>query len=133
MASMAANFRSACASERGAPECSTQHSPGGTPQVGHGTEDICLGVSSFFFIGTECDNAHPRNRPVLDIVRITATPSGWRFCAVLYSRRNDSMRGTPPSCFLSPEPSGRPLVADPCRYLDLLRPSIPWKYAHPLG
>jgi hypothetical protein len=43
----AENFRSKCGSERGAPEWNTQRSPAGTPQVGQGTEDICLGVSSF--------------------------------------------------------------------------------------
>jgi hypothetical protein len=50
MASMAANFLSTWGSERGAPECSTQLSSGGTPHVGQRTEDTCLGVSSFFFI-----------------------------------------------------------------------------------
>jgi len=50
MASIAANFRSTCGSERGAPDCSTQLSPAATPHVGQGTEDNCSGVSSFFFI-----------------------------------------------------------------------------------
>jgi len=63
-ASVAENFRSTCASERGAPECSTQRFPAGTPHVGQGTEDNCVGVSSFFFIGTECDKAQPQNRPI---------------------------------------------------------------------
>jgi hypothetical protein len=53
MASMAANFLSTWGSERGAPECSTQLSSGGTPHVGQRTEDTCLGVSSFFFIRRE--------------------------------------------------------------------------------
>src|ERR1700674_5321720 len=47
---MAANFRSTCDSERGAPESSTQLSPGATPHVGHRTDATCLGVSSLFFI-----------------------------------------------------------------------------------
>jgi hypothetical protein len=49
MASIADNFRSTCASERRAPECSTQRFPAATPHVGQGTEDNCLGVSSLFF------------------------------------------------------------------------------------
>ncbi len=61
VASTAENFRSTCGSERGAPECSTQRSPAATPHVGQGTEDNCLGVSSFFFIATECDNPQPEN------------------------------------------------------------------------
>src|SRR5712664_705669 len=56
MASIAANFRSTCDSERGAPEFSTQRSRTAAPHVGQGTEDICLGVSSLFFTLTECGN-----------------------------------------------------------------------------
>ena len=56
MASAAENFRSTCGPERGPPECSTQHSPAAAPQVGQGMADICSGVSSFFFIGTACEN-----------------------------------------------------------------------------
>jgi hypothetical protein len=52
---MAANFRSTCGSERGAPECSTQLSPAETPHAGQGTEDNCSGVSSLFFTLTVCD------------------------------------------------------------------------------
>jgi CRP/FNR family cyclic AMP-dependent transcriptional regulator len=69
IASAAANFRSTCGSERGAPECSTQRSPAATPHVGQGTEDNCSGVSSFLFILTECPNTLPRNRSVLNIFR----------------------------------------------------------------
>src|ERR1700726_3692121 len=50
MTARAANVRSTCGCERGPPECSTQRFPAGTPQVGQGTDNICLGVSSFFFI-----------------------------------------------------------------------------------
>jgi hypothetical protein len=50
MASIAANFRLMCGSERRPSECSTQRFPAGTPHVGHCTEDNCLGVSSFFFV-----------------------------------------------------------------------------------
>ncbi len=60
MASTAANFLSTWASERGAPECSTQRFPVGTPHVGQVTEDICLRVSSRFFMVTECDYTQPR-------------------------------------------------------------------------
>jgi hypothetical protein len=52
MASEAANVRSTCGFERRAPESSTQRFPAATPHVGQGTEDNCLGVSSFFFIRT---------------------------------------------------------------------------------
>ena len=55
IASAAANFRSTCDSERGAPECSTQHSPAAAPHVGQGTEDTCLDVSSLFFNLAEYD------------------------------------------------------------------------------
>jgi len=79
MVSIAANFRSTCGSERGAPECSTQGSPAATPHVGHGTEDNCSGVSSFFFIWTECHNTHPRNRSVLNLVRTSRYPIGRAF------------------------------------------------------
>jgi hypothetical protein len=48
-ASKAANFRSKRDSEGGAPECSTQLSAAATPHVGQGTENTCLGVSSFLF------------------------------------------------------------------------------------
>jgi len=53
-ASIAANFRSICGSERSAPECNTHRSLAAEPQVGQRTEDNCFGVSSFFFIYTEC-------------------------------------------------------------------------------
>jgi hypothetical protein len=41
-------FRSTCGSERGAPQCTTQRRPAATPHVGHGTDDNCFVVSSFF-------------------------------------------------------------------------------------
>jgi hypothetical protein len=50
MSSKAANFRFTCGCERGAPECSSQHVPIGTPHVGQGTEDACSDVGSLFFI-----------------------------------------------------------------------------------
>jgi hypothetical protein len=50
MASIAKNLRSTCGSERKPPECSTQRFLAADPQVGQGTDNICLGVSSFFFI-----------------------------------------------------------------------------------
>src|ERR1700732_247593 len=43
----AANFRSTCGSGRGRTQCRTQRFPTGTTQVGTGTIDDCLGVSSF--------------------------------------------------------------------------------------
>src|SRR5260370_31640106 len=60
MASTAANFRSRCGSERGAPEYRKQRCPAATPQVGHATEEKCLGVSSLFFPLLECGNAQSR-------------------------------------------------------------------------
>jgi hypothetical protein len=65
VASTAENFRSTCGSDRGAPECSTHRSPAATPHVGQGTEDSCLGVSSFLFTRIECDNTQPRNCSML--------------------------------------------------------------------
>src|SRR5580692_10480259 len=55
---MAANLRPTCGSERGAAECNTQRLFAEEPQVGHGTAEICLGVSSLFLIYTK--NATPR-------------------------------------------------------------------------
>jgi hypothetical protein len=66
-ASIAANFRSTCDSERGLPECSTQHFPAGTPQVGQGTEEICFGVRSLFFILSQCDYTQSRFYTFVDI------------------------------------------------------------------
>src|ERR1700674_1432667 len=66
MAAMAANFRSTCDSERGAPECSTQHFPAAEPHVGQATDNTCWGVSSLFFILTECDYTQSRINSVLD-------------------------------------------------------------------
>jgi hypothetical protein len=63
---MVANFRSTCGRERGAPACSSQRLPGGAPQVGQVTEDSCFGVSSLFFILTECVSVQPRVCAILD-------------------------------------------------------------------
>jgi hypothetical protein len=52
---MAASLRPTCGSERGAPGCNTQRLFAEEPQVGHGTAEICLGVSSLFLIYTKCD------------------------------------------------------------------------------
>jgi hypothetical protein len=56
-------------------------------------EDTCLGVSSFFFIGTECDNTHPRNRSVLNILLVLAVPARVGV-SVLYltAQRNNFVR-----------------------------------------
>src|SRR5882762_7860430 len=54
MASAAESFRSTCDSERSAPECSRQRFPAGTPHVGQGTEDNCVGVRSFIRIRVAC-------------------------------------------------------------------------------
>jgi hypothetical protein len=54
MASAAESFRSTCDSERSAPECSRQRFPAGTPHVGQGTEDNCVGVRSFMRIWVAC-------------------------------------------------------------------------------
>src|SRR5271166_1079166 len=51
---MAANFLSTCGSERGAPECNTQHSFAEDPQIGHGTAEGGLGVSALIFIEKKC-------------------------------------------------------------------------------
>ena len=53
MAAIAANFRSTCDSERGAPESITQRFPAAELQVGQATDNSCWGVSSLFFILTE--------------------------------------------------------------------------------
>jgi len=40
------------------PEASMQRLPTGTPQVGQGTDDNCLGVISLIFIRLGCDKGH---------------------------------------------------------------------------
>ena len=55
MASAAVSFRSRCGSVRGAPECSSQTSPIAAPQVGQGTDNVWLGVSSLTFTATYCN------------------------------------------------------------------------------
>jgi hypothetical protein len=62
MAAIAANFRSTCDSEPGASECSTQHFAAAGPQVGQATDNTCFGVSSLFFILTECDYTQSPSR-----------------------------------------------------------------------
>jgi hypothetical protein len=57
--------------ERGAPESSTQRFPAATPHVGQGTEDNCLGVSSFFFILAECSKTQSHKRTILKTVTIS--------------------------------------------------------------
>jgi hypothetical protein len=51
-ASAAESFRSRCGSVRGAPVCSSQASSLVAPQVGQGTDNICLRVRSFVFTAT---------------------------------------------------------------------------------
>jgi hypothetical protein len=51
-ASAAESFRSRCGSVRGAPVCSSQTSSLVAPQVGQGTDNICLRVRSFVFTAT---------------------------------------------------------------------------------
>jgi hypothetical protein len=63
IASAADSFRSTCGPERGAPECSTQRFPAGTPHVGQGTEDNCLGVRSLFLIWIRCAKTSRKTVP----------------------------------------------------------------------
>src|SRR5713226_3719459 len=63
IASAADSFRSTWGLERGAPECSTQRFPAGTPHVGQGTEDNCLGVRSLIFIWIRCDKTSRKTVP----------------------------------------------------------------------
>ena len=63
IASAAENFRSVCASERGAPECSKQRSPGATPQVGQRTASNCFAVRSLFLICIQCDKTSRKTIP----------------------------------------------------------------------
>lgn len=51
-ASAAESFRSRCGSVRGVPVCSSQAPPLVAPQVGQGTDNICLRVRSFVFTAT---------------------------------------------------------------------------------
>jgi hypothetical protein len=73
---MAANLRSTCGAERGAPECSSQRSPTAAPHVGHVTPDICLGVSSFLFTHPKCI------RTRLHVSSIMHIPDKKRFIAL---------------------------------------------------
>src|SRR5580692_9013386 len=69
MASIAESFRSTCGFERGAPECSTQLLPEGTPQVGQRTEHTCLGVRSFFFTLERYSKTRGKNCPIWNNLR----------------------------------------------------------------
>jgi hypothetical protein len=63
IASAAESFRSTCGSERGAPECSKQCSPGATPHVGQGTENNCFAVRSLILIWIWCDKTSRKSVP----------------------------------------------------------------------
>jgi hypothetical protein len=63
IASAAESFRSTCGSERRAPECSTQRTPGAAPHVGQETEDNCFAVRSLFFILRWCDKTGRKTVP----------------------------------------------------------------------
>jgi hypothetical protein len=63
IASAAENFRSTCASERGAPECSKQHSPGATPHVGQRTASNCFAERLLFLICIQCDKTSRKTIP----------------------------------------------------------------------
>jgi hypothetical protein len=52
-----------CASERGAPECSKQGSPGATPHVGQGTADNCSAVRSGLLIWRRYDKTSRETVP----------------------------------------------------------------------
>jgi hypothetical protein len=54
-ASAADSFRSRCGSVRRAPVRSSHASPIAAPQVGQGTDNICLAVSSLVFIPKDCN------------------------------------------------------------------------------
>ena len=58
-ASIVQSFRSKCGSKHGKPEYKWQRSPAAAPQVGHGTDDSSLGVSSTILIQIFCDNIRP--------------------------------------------------------------------------
>src|SRR5487761_251856 len=72
MASIAESFRSVCGSDRGPPECNTQDCPGATPHVGQGTDDICSGVNSFFFILRLSDKTPRQSVPYGTVSHIPA-------------------------------------------------------------
>jgi len=74
IASAAENFRSVCDSERGAPECSRQHSPGATPHVGQRTASNCFTVRSLFLI---CIQYGKTNRKTI-LYRTLFAPDSYR-------------------------------------------------------
>jgi hypothetical protein len=65
MASAAVSFRSRCGSVRGAPECSSHTSRIAAPQVGQGTDNVWLGVSSLTFTAIYCNAPTPKNCSIL--------------------------------------------------------------------
>jgi hypothetical protein len=65
MASAAVSFRSRCGSVRGAPECSSQTSLIAAPQVGQGTDNVWLGVSSLAFTAIYCSVPTPKSCSIL--------------------------------------------------------------------
>jgi hypothetical protein len=76
IASTAQSFRSTCGSERRAPECSTQRTPGVAPHVGQETEDTCFGVRSFFFMLRGCDRICRKTVPLRTLCELIS--GDWR-------------------------------------------------------
>jgi len=100
-ASAAENFRSTCGSERGAPACSKQGSPGATPHVGQGTENNCFAVRSLFLIWIRCDKTSrksvPYSTPFATGIGVRFPLSAFRFPQP--SIPSPSVPSTPPGRF----------------------------------
>jgi len=61
---------------RGAPECSSQTSPVAAPQVGQGTDNVWLGVSSLAFTALYCNVPTLKNCSILLNQRTLAELNG---------------------------------------------------------
>jgi hypothetical protein len=95
MASIAANLRSVCASERGPPEWRIQESPAAAPHVGQETEDTCSGVRSRFFTMTECDYTASRIYAKLHTAWHWTHKPQYPTCTVTRLTRHNSPPGQP--------------------------------------
>src|ERR1700730_13026013 len=71
-ASAAESFRSRCGSVRRAPVCSSQASWLLAPQVGQGTDNICLRVRSLVFTATGYRLPQVENCPISDTFALAA-------------------------------------------------------------
>src|ERR1700730_2173962 len=80
-ASAAESFRSRCGSVRRAPVCSSQASSLVAPQVGQGTDNICLRVRSLVFTATGYILPQVENCPISDTFALRQASESFHWSA----------------------------------------------------